>query len=161
MGDTAVCEMHSKVGVPSVFPWAVKSARLWQSLDGDRPSRRKALYFLSLVAGIITGTIAIVLLLSAPEPPEYIMLAPHQNATVPRLPILRELGQDTRWDTYLQRVYGQPLGVSAFPIDLNRFEWFYDDAPFEMHVDPMVLSPSTVVPRAPPGLVQNASLNPS
>ena len=68
-------------------------------------------------------------------------------AAVPTLPILRAAGIHKEWDSYLSCVYGGPLHHSAYPLDLNTFEWFYEGAPFGRAVQPIDATPyDTVAP---------------
>ena len=68
-------------------------------------------------------------------------------AAVPTLPILRAAGIHKEWDSYLSCVYGGPLHHSAYPLDLNTFEWFYEGAPFSRAVQPIDATPyDTVAP---------------
>ena len=68
-------------------------------------------------------------------------------AAVPTLPILRAAGTHKEWDSYLSCVYGGPLHHTAYPIDLNTFEWFYEGAPFSRAVQPIDATPyDTVAP---------------
>ena len=67
-----------------------------------------------------------------------------RRAAVPRLGVLAARGDDAAWDAYLDRVYGA-LPEAAYPVDLDSYEWFYDEAPIRVHV--AQVDPRCVVPR--------------
>ena len=66
-------------------------------------------------------------------------------AAVPTLPTIRAAGIHKEWDSYLSCVYGGPLHHTAYPLDLNTFEWFYDGAPFKRAVQPIDATPYDTV----------------
>ena len=54
-------------------------------------------------------------------------------APVPHLHRLERAGEHPAWDRYLARVYGGRLRPQDYPVDLDRFEWFYNYSPLGAH----------------------------
>eukprot|EP00747_Dinoflagellata_sp_TGD_P108023 gnl/TRDRNA2_/TRDRNA2_170295_c0_seq2.p1 gnl/TRDRNA2_/TRDRNA2_170295_c0~~gnl/TRDRNA2_/TRDRNA2_170295_c0_seq2.p1 ORF type:complete len:180 (+),score=14.41 gnl/TRDRNA2_/TRDRNA2_170295_c0_seq2:52-591(+) len=51
---------------------------------------------------------------------------------LPTLPVLQGPHFNESWDAYLGQVYGKLLLAEHYPVDLNRFEWFYSSAPIDV-----------------------------